>query len=225
MSKETKNISISEEEKEFLLTEAWENKKDKVDIDGSLALYVSVASPNPNLFLTSSITIQMLEALSASPQQAEEWSRTWGRVVVCIKPGFEQMCLLGEISDPKNKLFIPLKTKQKFAPTEIIGGFPNGDLAQIVINSQPTTIEAFLISYVHIVDELIWEHFRSSGSSDYPGALQSVISSGFSLVSACEDEILFQKKGNPLMSLRLYGSMVNKDVPRVMGGIIFKGAL
>jgi hypothetical protein len=99
---------------------------------------------------------------------------------------------------------------------------------KIILNSQPVPIEAALISYVHMVDELVLDVYEkrkslgnwSTGEQRYASALEKVRQGGISLKVASQDEILALKAANPAISVRLYGSGVNKNVPKVMGAAI-----
>lgn len=205
-------------DKEILIQTIWNDKKGKSDKEAPFALYVALDSPRPNL---SSLTDSMFEALQGDISGAREWAKTWGRTVICVGPGCKQECILGLVADDKNKRFVPVRTTQILDAEkleQLILPVEGGSMATIVLNSQPTTIEAFLISYIHMVDELIWDNFLAQGS--YSEAVQSVKDKRFSLTLASEDAILSQRMANPAVSVRLYGSKVNKNVPRVMGGII-----
>lgn len=219
-----KKTNINESEKLALLQQAWDDKKERLSNAGSQALYVALDSPKPNVAL---ITAQVLSEVYLK-SSAEDWARRWGRVVVCVKAGGEPLCLLGDVNDDKNKAFVPVSTSVRILPAELIQEFPTGDLGTVLLNNRETTIEAIVIAYIHMVDELIWDLYRqklqdanlTSSKELYAQTVSEVMRRGFSVGTATEEEILMAKKYNPQVSIRLYGSGVSKDVSKVMGAVV-----
>lgn len=224
MEKEQK--IITEEEKLQMIGEIWKDQKERSS-SGPYALYMAIDSPRPNL---GSLTDSILETLSNDISRAENWSRTWGRLVICVRPGGTFESTLGDIDDEDNKIYVPIVTTQGLSIQErqqLIDTLPQGRLRLIMLNDQPTTIEAFLISYLHMVDEMIWEIYRQNrrGSEKkhitiFKEVLDLVAEERFSVALGSEEEILMAKKTNPQVSVRLYGSMVNKNVPKVLGIVL-----
>lgn len=211
----------NEERKQQLIQTLWDDKKGKSG-SSSHGLYVGLSSPNPDLV---SITGSMLEQLSASPREAFFWAQSWGRLAIAVRAGFTDRCLLADSNDDKNKNFIPIATTRLVSPVGLIAPLPQGELGTILLNSKRTTVEAILISYLHMVDELIWDFSRTKSQRDpidnYQQSLYQVLERGFSTRLASESEILALREADNSISVRLYGSGVNKDVPKVMGAIDF----
>ena len=207
-------------QKEELIQNIWNDKKGKENGRAPYALYVALDSPRPNLEI---LTDSMFKVLSENTYEAPRWAETFGRAVICVGPGNNLECVLGEVKDDRSKRFVPVQTTEILNLEDmerLTSPIKTGSMAEIVLNSQPMTIEAFLISYVHMVDELIWELFRKSFR--YGPSLKRVIDSGFTVSLGSEEEILTAKVEDPTVSVRLYGSGVNKNVPKVIGGIKFK---
>lgn len=221
---------LSEEEKEALIQSIFFDKKGRSDGPAPYGLYVTLATPRPDL---SQLTELMLGSLlkPQEPFMAEEWARTWGRVIVCVGPGGNFDVFLDRVAKEENKRFVPVNTTQKLSKnelTQLVDGMFEGRAGTILLNNEPTTIEAFLITYVHMIDEFIWDIYRNnlriSGKQNsvalYKEAVDFVRKYGFSVRMTSEDEILVTKVANSDAQVRLYGSQVNKDVPRVMGAVI-----
>lgn len=225
MEKEPK--IITEEEKLQMIGGIWKDQKGRLP-SGPYTLYVALDSPRSNLLV---LTDSMLKALADDLIKAENWSKTWGRLVICVRPGGSAECILREGNDDDNKKYVPVATTQKLSTEELqeqVDTLPQGRLRMIMLNNQPTTIEAFLISYLHLVDEMIWEMYRKSRQvverreyiSVYKQVLDQITKDRFLVKLASEEEILMVKKNNPQTPIRLYGSMANKDVPKVLGAVI-----
>ena len=219
--------TITKEEKLEMIGQIWKDQKGRLS-NGPHALYVALDSPRPNL---ADLTDSVLEALSNDVIGAENWSKTWGRLVVCVRPGGRAECVLGGVNDEDNKIYVPVVTTQKLSSEQLqqmVDTAPQGGLRLVMLNNQLTTIEAFLISYLHMIDEMIWEMYRQSRLaverkdyiSIYKQVLDLVARERFLVKLSSEEEILSIKKNDPEVSVRLYGSMVNKDVPKVLGGVM-----
>lgn len=207
-------------EKDSLMQAIWADKKGRLSRQGNIALYVALDSPRPSFM---DLTRLMLEELAneAKRYAALEWARTWGKVVVCVQPRGGLGCFLADVEDAKSKNLVPVVTNARILAEELIEDFSDGNLAEVVLNNQPTTVEAATICFVHMVDEMIWDIYRKSDLT-YPEAVMKVLNIGFGLSIASDEEILEAVKIDSRVSVRLYGSGVNKDVPKVMGGILWK---
>lgn len=228
---EQKQNNIENLSDEALLKLIWDDKNGRAQRLPRFGLFVALDNPKPNLAVT---TKRLLQALLENPDYSQEWAETWGKVVVCVGPAGKLQCILREESDDKNRSLIKLESNSLLSPADLITDFPQGKGATIVLNSQPTTVEAFIISYVHMVDELIWtlcqkklrqnpvvDHYPATNRYlRYSQALQEVIESGFNIKVADTKQILDLKRNNLNISVRLYGSKVNKQVPSVMGAVI-----
>ncbi len=220
---------MKEEEKLHMIGQIWKDQKGRLS-SGPYALYVALNSPRPNL---ADLTESIFETLADDCIRSENWSKTWGKLVICVRPGGKAECVLGEVNDEDNKIYVPVATTQKLPEQDLqqmIDTVPQGRLRLLLLNNQPTTIEGFLISYLHMVDEMIWEIYRQKRLTVerknyipiYQQVLDLVAKERFSIKLASEEEILGLKKADPQISVRLYGSMVNKDVPKVLGAVANK---
>lgn len=216
---------LSEQEKQTLIGQIWSDHRGRRDTNRSYALYVSLDSPSPDL---DEITKKMLGVLLKSPSFSLDWAEDWGRVVVCVGPGSELGCRLAHTKDDASKKFIPVQTTRKLEKSEVedlLNPLPRGRSGLVLLNDQQTTIEGFLISYIHMIDELIWDIYRSvlnvgdkqNWPTLYADSVRLVQQNGFFAQLASEDEILLTRVANDRAKVRLYGSGVNKDVPKVMG--------
>lgn len=201
-------------EKEDLINQIWKEKNGREDWQTPETLYVVVNSARPNMGI---LTATMLESLSEDPFLSKRWARSWGKVMVCVGIKGEEGCQLGSSLDEKNKVFIPLATTKLVAPKDFFERFPKGNLGQIFLNNKEMTLQALLISYVHMVDEFIWNLAQKIG--DFGKAIEAVKNEGFCVNVVAEDEILnlYEASG---AKVRLYGSGVEKSVPKVMGAVV-----
>lgn len=226
MEQEKPLTIISDIEKQALIQRSWEEKKGRlVGSHSPYALFVPLDNPLPNLAM---VTLDMLEALDKNPRVSEYWAKTWGKVVVCVGPKSRHNIFIGEVEDDRNRAFVPVTTNLKIIPESLADNLPEGAAGKIILNNTPTTPEAIVISFVHMLDELIWDLYQgklkmaglSASPKLYQESLAEVRSKGFSLYFAGAEEILAEAKDNPNVSIRLYGSGVNKDVQRVIGAVI-----
>lgn len=187
--------------------------------------YINIDSPMPNLPL---LTASFLDQLVENSEQAFRWASKWDKSVISISPTNELGCvfLLGD--DLKGKNFVPVSTTLKREPSDLLKNMPEGQLAFIGMNNKPTTVDGFLISYFHLVNELIWDRACvASGEKTvnlvtYRKALEEVTNGGFTVGVISETEIVQAKKADPRISVRIYGSNVNSSVPQIMGAVIPK---
>lgn len=207
-------------EKDSLIQVIWADKKGRLSRQGNIALYVALDSPRPSFL---DLTRLMLDELSSEAKRygALEWARTWGKVVVCVQPKGGLGCFLADVEDTKSKNFVPVVTNARILTEELVCDFPDGNLAEVILNNQPTTVEAATICFIHMVDEMIWDIYRKNNLT-YQEAVMEVVNKGFGLRVASEESILEAVRIDSRVSVRLYGSGVNKDVPKVMGGILWK---
>ncbi len=211
--------------KETLLAQIWEDKKERRDQPRRLALYLRIDSPLPNI---ERLTESVFQALLVNPEASEKWARGWGETVVCISQNLQNGASIEDKSDVRVKKFQLVQTNSKINPRLVFTPLPIGTLGDLVLNHAPTTIEAMLICYVHMLDEVIWDEYRqalavtkiSHSVSLYEEAVRRVHSQGVNLKFASTEAILDKRAKNAKVTVRLYGSMVNKDVPKVMGAFI-----
>lgn len=212
--------------KEALIQSIWEDRKERVD-NSARALYVALSSPEPDLKRLTALCLDELSKKS-NAKALERWARGWDRVVICVGPGGVDSCNLGLINDDKSKSYVPVATTRQVDPENFLRQMPEGKLGTILLNNNPTTIEGFLISYIHMLNQLIWDIYlsklREAGLDQSPqlyiDAVEEVKDKGFCVATASEDEILSARALDERVSVRLYGSGVNKDVSKVMGAII-----
>jgi len=211
-------------EKEKLIQAVYAEKKGRETYgENPFTCYVNIDSPEPDL---SQITATLLDELSSRPREAFLWTKAWDKSVVGLNPKETLGCHLMEGVDTRGKLYVPVMTTAAAAVEQMVSLLPEGDLAVLGINTEVFTVDAFLICYLHLINELIWDiTIADSGGgrpsvSHYKQAVESVAERGFVTVFMTEDEILETKLRNPQTSLRIYGSMVNKYVPKIMGAVI-----
>lgn len=212
--------TLSEEEKQALLTSIWNDKRGRINSNAQLALYVTLDCPMPDF---ARIKEAMLAELLKSPSTGFNWAEDWGRVVVCVGPGGSLGTTLSSTKEERIKRFVPVHTNRKLVKEQmqdLLSSLSRGELGTILINSESTTIEAFLISYVHMLDEAIWELYRSGIS--YRKAVEMAQEKGFQVKLATEEEILLAKVGDDRIPVRLYGSNVNRDVQCIMGAFLLR---
>ncbi len=222
MEIETK-IPILSEREAFIKAAYAEKKGRDTDSQSIFTCYVNIDCPTPNLPV---LTASMLDELSKNHFEAYSWASKWDKSIISIAPDSKLGCIFLRDDDSKGKIFVPVSTTKIVDTVEMLKTMPEGELAFIGINDQPTTIDAFLISYFHMVNELIWDiALKQQGSGkieirSYIKALEEVMARGFSIGSISEEEIVKAKKQKPDTSTRIYGSKVNPYVPQIMGVII-----
>lgn len=213
-------------EKETIIQAAYAEKKGRESFGKNpFTCYIKINSPRPNL---ANLTASLIEELMIKKSEAFIWAKEWDKSIVSISPAQEIGCELLGVEDPRGKLFVPVSTTQTIELGDLVANLPGGEMGIIGINNQPMTIDAFLIVYFHMVNELIWDVAMTDPGSaqvnakSYGRALDLVASKGFSVGLLSEEEMVKAKKGDPQTSMRIYGSKVNKFVPQVMGIIINK---
>lgn len=202
------------------------HSKGRLPIPGEHGMYIALDSAKPDLKV---LTKGLLEALSAS-DRALDWTRHYGRVMVGINNQLETECVLLNDHNEKTRNYTTLRTTALIEPRELVQALPEGSLAEILINEQPTTAEGLVITYAHLIDELVLDTYRTilERNSDtdpavaYREAVSLIMQSGFSVRTASTEEILQTKKTDPRTSIRVYGSGVNKEVPQIMGAVVHK---
>jgi len=216
------NTPLSEKEK--LIQAVYAEKKGRESFgENPFTCYVNIDSPEPDL---SQITATLLDELRSRPREAFLWTKAWDKSIVGLNPKETPGCHLLDGTDVRGKLYVPVMTTAPVAVEQMVRLLPEGDLAVLGINAEAVTIDAFLICHLHLVNELIWDiTIAESGegrpsASHYKQAVESVAERGFVTMLMTEEEILETKLRNPQTSLRIYGSMVNKYVPKIMGAVI-----
>ncbi|CAN5321745.1 hypothetical protein BH10PAT1_BH10PAT1_6650 [soil metagenome] len=219
------NLSVTDKRAAFIQANYAEKKGRGVGLKSNMTCYISIDSPFPNLPYTTAL---MLEELSLNKDDAFIWTRDWDKSIISVAPDNKLRCDFLEDSDLKRKTFAPVSTTKVTDVQQLLNDLPQGELAVIKMNSQPTTIDAFLISYFHMVNQLIWdtaiaiERNVNVTRKSYSQALDLVMNRGFSTGIANDTEIIMAQTEDPDVSVRIYGSNVNKFVPQIMGAIIKK---
>lgn len=210
--------------KELLIRETFADKKGRSDSGVSpYTCYIKIDSPEPDLQI---LTASLLESLMDDASSAYVWALNWDKSIICVSSGPNSFCSLVPTGDQKGKHFIPVSTTRSIDGSRLLKGFPEGKLGLLAINRQSQTTDAFLISYFHMVNELIWDLTLAksvSGKpsrSSYEQALELVANEGFTTCVMSEEEIISAKQNNLSTSLRIYGSQVNKFVPQILGAVI-----
>ena len=218
--KEVINQSI----KELVIRESFADKKGRSDSNVSpYTCYIKINSPEPDL---QSLTASMLESLMEDTSIAYVWALNWDKSIVSVSTGAGSFCNLLPTGDKRGKSFVPVSTIRPIDSSGMLLNFPEGDLGVLAINDQPQTVDAFLISYFHLLNELIWDITISKSASGkptrtcYEQALELVAAEGFMTCVMPEEEIILTKQKNPSTSLRIYGSQVNRFVPKILGAVI-----
>ncbi|OGM56423.1 hypothetical protein A3F62_01890 [Candidatus Woesebacteria bacterium RIFCSPHIGHO2_12_FULL_44_11] len=222
MKQETE-MSLLNEREAFIKAAYAEKKGRDIFSQNHYTCYVNINLPVPNLpFLTASL----FDELAANSAAACTWTRRWDKSIISIAPNNEPGCVFLPDHDPICKSFVPVQTTRPIDTAGILKEMPEGELAFIGINDQPMTTDAFLIVYFHMINELIWilaleeQADDKVGVESYTKALEKVMEKGFAVGLLSEQEIIRAKKQNPNMSVRIYGSNINKFVPQIMGAVI-----
>lgn len=220
-----KQPSKNSETEAFIAKIFAEKKGREVNTTSSFTGFVTIDSPLPDL---RELTASMLSELTKSPKNSMEWARNWDKSIISIAPGNQLGFSLLPTFDKSSKSFIPVATTRAIDSLSLISNMPESGDVVVAVNAFPMTIDAFLISYFHLVNEYIWDRAAVESNSqrvtlsDYEKALNFVCEKGFSVGLLTEAEIMKAKSKDPLTSVRVYGSNVNSDVPRIMGAIINK---
>jgi hypothetical protein len=222
MENQTERAFINER-KAFIEAAYAEKKGREVNVENPYVCYINLDSSSPYL---PSLTASLLETLEGSVFEACSWTGKWDKSIISIAPDGKAGCAFMRSDDLHGKVFVPVSTTKVINPEEFLKTMPKGDLAFIGINNQPMTIDSFLITYFHMVNELIWDtaiKVQGQGRvnpSSYGEALRMVIANGFEVGLVSETEIIQTKKQDPDTSVRIYGSNVNRFVPEILGAII-----
>ncbi len=213
-------------EKEALVLASYAEKKGRESFGHNpFTCYAVVDSPAIDL---PNLTASLLEELTSNCAKALTWTRNWDKTIVSINPSQKPGCYLLETDSLRGKNFVAVSTARTVDGLEFVKNMPGGSLATIAINDQKMTIDAFLICYFHMVNELIWDISREYSGGDmvdvdnYSDALELVSTKGFVVNLLPETELLLLKKRDANTSLRIYGSGVNKNVPQILGAVIRK---
>lgn len=211
-------------EKELVIRESFADKKGRSDSSVSpYTCYIKINSPEPDM---QSLTASLLESLMEDTSNAYIWAMNWDKSIISVSSGSSSFCSLIPTGDQRGKNFVPVSTTRPIDANRLLNGFPEGKLGLLAINSQSQTTDAFLISYFHMVNELIWDIALSKSVSGkptrvcYEQALELVADQGFMVCVMPEEEIILRKQRNPTTSLRIYGSQVNRFVPQILGAVI-----
>ncbi len=217
------NLSLLSEKEELILAVFSEKKGREVHALNPYTCYVNIGSPTPDLAV---LTASMLEELERKPFEAKVWASRWDKSIISVSAGGKPGCSLLRDDDLRGKSFVAVSTTKLVNSAELLCQMPTGELGFIGINDRPTTVDGFLISYFHMVNELIWDLALEQSSGEYVDlngygkALQLVIEKGFSVGLVSEEEIIELKKLDPKTTIRIYGSKKSKFVPEILGAII-----
>ena len=213
-------------EKESMILASYAEKKGRETFGHNpFTCYAVVDSPTIDL---PNLTASLLEELTNNCAKALTWTRNWDKTIVSINPSQKPGCYLLETDSFRGKNFVAVSTTRAVDTLEYVKGMPSGSLATIAINDQKMTVDAFLICYFHMVNELIWDISRECSGGDrvdvdnYFDALDLVSKKGFEVSLLPESELLLLKKRDANTSLRIYGSRVNKNVPEILGTVVRK---
>lgn len=212
--------TLTEEEKSELVGEIGLERKGRRDLNAGLGMFVAI---DIETFGLEQITKGVLQQLKEKPSVGRIWAQDYGRVIAAVHPTKVGTIELGEVGK-ETKSYVIVESTQLINPRDVsqVGGGKN----LILLNDKPVTIEGLIVEVVHLVDEVVWEKSRRLDREGVSGAfalaVEEVIEEGIEILACGEDEILSLKKilGDS-MGVRLYGSMVIKSVPKVMGAVIF----
>jgi hypothetical protein len=215
-----KNQEMTSKDRESFIEANFMDKKGR---DGSLrnpfTCYINIGSPGPNLPL---LTASFLEQLQQNRDYAFIWASRWDKSIVSVAPKFESGCVFLSDGDVLAKNFLIVSTTKLIDQATLLSQMPPAGEYTIGINDQPTTIDAFLISYFHMLNELIWDLTVKKSDNQkltvasYSDAIDYVTRVGFSIMLMPEAEII-ATKNNTDVSVRIYGSQVNPYVPKILG--------
>lgn len=221
---ERKNI-INNPNREVFIKFAYADKKGRdIASPNPFTMYINIGSSYPDLpFLTASL----LQELAKNPDDSKTWASRWDKSIIAVAANSTNYCDFLPNYDSKGKSYIPVKTKGIIDSSVLLSTMPKSNGPFIGINNMQTTTDGFLISYFHMVNELLWDKAieKGNGSVDtesYLASLNEVMVEGFSVGLLSEDEMIKAKILNPGTSMRIYGSRVNPFVPEIMGVILTK---
>ncbi len=216
---------INNSDKEVFVKSVYADKKGRdVVSPNPFTMYINIGSSYPDLpFLTASL----LQELAKNPNDSKIWASRWDKSIISVAANSASYCDFLPNYDSRGKSYVPIKTTGLIDSSVLLSTMPKSDGPFIGINDVQTTTDAFLISYFHMVNELLWDKAieMGNGSVDaesYSASLKEVMAEGFSVGLLSEDEMIKAKKLNPGTSMRIYGSKVNPFVPEIMGVILTK---
>lgn len=217
------NIPTSNDRDAFIKAMYAEKKGRDISSKSIFTCYINIDTPTPNL---PRLTASMLEELSKNRYEAFAWALRWDKSIISIAPDNKLGCVFLRDDDLKGKVFVPVSTTRIMDTSPLVKMMPEGNLGMICINNQPTTVDAFLIVYFHMVNELIWDNaiaFQGGGRlevNSYAKSINEVIEKGFSIQLVSEEDLIQTKRKNTKASIRIYGSNSNLYVPQIMGAVI-----
>lgn len=221
---ETINKTTHLEDNERLIELAYAEKKGREAFGSNpYTCYVAINSPKPDLSLLSE---SLLSELAENYDKAFVWARSWDKTIVSISPTQPLGCFLMSTDDIKGKMFVPVMTNLVADQSRLLQGLSRAGVGQLVLNNQETTVDAFMICYFHMLNELVWDltldysNGKDPTEESYLLALIAVKSGGFEVSIASTEDLLKISKNSSRASLRIYGSKINKYVPQVMGAVV-----
>ena len=218
------SVLFDDRAKHLLYEQIMADKREKSNIGANLGMYCPLGNP---VFDIDEITGSAISAMENNSAATQMWSEDFGRVLVCVNPdnvGIE----IVSTSDPRQKRNVLIFSSRLFAPNKIIGTNLISGPNIIVMNEQPATIEGLTTSYLHLLDQVVWERFlilkRESPNANkvdlFARAVSRVRAEGVSLFTASEDEILNLFVSGELIP-RPYPSRAIKSLPFILGGVGF----
>jgi len=223
---EIKNKLTKLEEDNILIELAYSEKRGReVFVDNPYTCYVTINGPRPNLV---SLTECVLDELVKDYKKSFIWAKHWDKTVISISPLQNQDCCILSSDDLKGKMFVPVSTSKFVDQTGLSESVKSGSAGIVMINSQEMTIDGFLICYLHMVNELIWVMAQRNSDNgvinenSYSYALDAVREKGFEVAFVDVEGLLRATREKPETFLRVYGSNVNKKVPKIMGAVTIK---
>lgn len=209
--------------KDALLDQLWNEKRGKLQGDNPYTLYLTIDSPQIDM---ARITASFIRALEADISKSLRWSQKFGKVFIGLNQSGGVECSL-KLSSESARDMVAIHSSKAYPIAQYVDVMSQGTSGEIILNDVDQPPEAFLISYIHMLDEYIWEltrHYENVGvhpEEAYSQALKVYKAMGARISVAQEHDIL-NLAHNGGCAVRLYGSKVHAAVPYVMGGVIIE---
>ena len=131
-------------------------KFERLPSPGEYALYISLGTPRVQL---GDLTRTVLNGLMMSDSETVlGWMRHYDKTIICVG-GSAGSANLIRTSDKKAKAYYPISTTKMIRPIDFISELPKGETGTIYINERSTTIEAWLMTCLHMLNELSWRWY------------------------------------------------------------------
>lgn len=210
--------------KENLLKEIWEEKREKV-LGKSPPDTLFIATESTNIAV-GQILSKTLDTLSQDPLRSYEWAKHWGRTTVAIHPNKRFSFEFLNRFSPEAKAYIPVNTTQLISPSEYVDEANSDGKYFILLNNNRCTLEGLVLQSERMLDELIWcVHLREANTGipkeiAYSNALNEVNQKGFDYIFLEENEILNLRAYDPRYAVRIYGNINHKGkVSSIIGAV------